>query len=162
MAHGRPLPYAAKVSVRMNPLPKFLVVDDVSENRYLIAKVLLQKFSGCLLQECEESAPALVAAQSDRLTAAVVHRASDVDGLTLIALLRRVNPSVPIIMVSGRESCPGAIEAGANAFLNYESWLRVGTVVEEAITAERLAAPPARFPFSDRQPAEPIPPMGGA
>jgi DNA-binding NtrC family response regulator len=147
----------------MTPLPKFLVVDDVPENRHLLAKTLLQKFSGSLLQECEESTPALFAAQSDRLSAVVVHRAADVDGLTLITMLRRVNPSVPIIMVSGRESCPGAIEAGATAFLHDDSWLRIGVVVEETIAAEEAAAIPSRFPFLGRAgDSEFIPPLGGA
>lgn len=131
----------------MTPLPKFLVVDDVAENRYLLAKTLLRKFAGSLIQECEDSTPAIAAAQHDRLTAVIVHRSSDVDGLTLIAMLRRVNPAVPIIMVSGRESCPGAIEAGATAFLNYDAWLRIGTVVEDTIRTERGSSATA-FPFS--------------
>ncbi len=150
MRPKRLLDYTVPSIGRMTPLPKFLVVDDVAENRYLLAKTLLQKFSGSLLQECEESTPALVATQCDRLTAVVVHRAADVDALTLIAMLRRVNPFVPIILVSGRESCPGAIEAGATAFLNYDSWLRIGTVIEDMIAAEQAATEPSRFPFSGR------------
>jgi CheY-like chemotaxis protein len=132
----------------MTPLPKFLVVDDVAENRYLLAKTLLRKFSASLIQECEDSAPAIAAAQHDRLTAIIVHRSSDVDGLSLIAMIRQVNPSVPIIMVSGRESCPGAIEAGATAFLNYDAWLRIGTVVEDTIRTERANSTASNFPFS--------------
>lgn len=148
MARGRRTGYVAHLPFRMTPLPKFLVVDDVAENRYLVAKTLLRQFAGSLVEECEESTPAMVAAQFDRLTAIVVHRAADVDGLTLIAMLRQVNPTVPIVMVSGRESCPGAIEAGATAFLNYDGWLRIGTVVEETIAAEQAAAAPSRFPFT--------------
>src|SRR3954463_14258680 len=132
----------------MMPLPKFLVVDDIAENRYLLAKTLLRKFAGSLVQECEDSAPAVAAAQHDRLSAIVVHRGADVDGLTMIRMLRQVNPSVPIIMVSGRESCPGAIEAGATAFLNYDAWLRIGSVVEETMLAETANARKSKFPFS--------------
>jgi CheY-like chemotaxis protein len=132
----------------MTPLSKFLVVDDVAENRYLLAKTLLRKFAGSLVQECEDSTPAIAAAQQDRLSAIIVHRAVDVDGLTLIKLLRQVNPTIPIVMVSGRESCPGAIEAGATAFLNYDAWLRIGTVVEDTIRQEKGAAHPSKFPFA--------------
>src|SRR4051812_20503234 len=132
----------------MTPLPKFLVVDDIAENRYLLAKTLLRKFSGSLVQECEDSAPAIAAAQHDRLSAIIVHRGADIDGLTMIRLIRQVNPTVPIVMVSGRESCPGAIEAGATAFLNYDAWLRIGTVVEDTIRTEKRNARASHFPFS--------------
>lgn len=132
----------------MMPLPKFLVVDDIAENRYLLAKTLLRKFSGSLVQECEDSAPAIAAAQHDRLSAIIVHRGTDVDGLTMIRMIRQVNPVVPIVMVSGRESCPGAIEAGATAFLNYDAWLRIGTVVEDTIRTEKGNAHVSKFPFS--------------
>src|SRR4051812_39021646 len=141
----------------MTPLPKFLVVDDIAENRYLLAKTLLRKFSGSLVQECEDSAPAIAAAQHDRLSAVIIHRGSDVDGLTMIRMIRRVNPAVPIIMVSGRESCPGAIEAGATAFLTYDAWLRIGTVVEDTIPTEKRTAPASQFPFSARAPLPDVP-----
>jgi len=140
----------------MKPLPKFLIIDDVEENRFLISKTLLRKFPGALVQECEETAPALAAAQHDRLAAIIVHRSTELSGPAVIAKLRRLNPSVPIVMVSGRESCPEAIEAGANAFLNYEAWLRIGTVVEDVMDAERAAAHVSKFPFVN-VPAEPEP-----
>jgi CheY-like chemotaxis protein len=132
----------------MPGLLKFLVVDDVAENRFIVVKTLLRKFPGSSVQECEESAPALAAAQHDRLSAVVVHRGLDVDGPQMIAQLRRVNPSVPIIMVSGREEYPEAIEAGANVFLNYSSWGKVGTAVEAAIAMEKAEARPSKFPFT--------------
>jgi len=119
----------------MRPLHKFLLVDDVAENRFLLAKTLLRKFPQALVQECQDSAPAIDAAKHESPDAIVVHRASDVDGLTLVALLRKVNAGVPIVMVSGRGSCPEAIDAGATVFLNYDAWLRIGTVVEEVLTA---------------------------
>jgi len=117
------------------PSLKFLVVDDVAENRFLLAKTLLRKFPLSLIQECQESVPAIQAAQTEPLAAIIVHRAADVDGLSLVSMLRQVNPLVPIVMVSGRESCPDATEVGANAFLNYDAWLRIGTVVEDLLKA---------------------------
>lgn len=129
------------------PLHKFLVVDDVPDNRFLVSKSLLKRFPTSIVQECEESTPAIAAAQHDRLSAIIVHRGRDVDGPTMVALLRRVNPSVPIVMVSGRESCPAAIEAGANAFLNYESWPRIGALVDQTMEEERSKARASQFPF---------------
>ena len=116
-------------------LHKFLVVDDNSENRFFVTKTLLRKFPRAIVQECQDAEAAQIAVRSEKLSALVVHRSSEMDGLTLIKQLRHLNPTVPIVMVSGRESCPEALEAGANAFLNYDAWLRIGTLVEEILAA---------------------------
>ncbi len=121
--------------------PKFLVVDDVPENRFLLAKTLLRKFPEALVQECQLSTPAILAAKSE-LTAIIVHRSEDLDGPALIAALRKVNPKAALVMVSGRDSCPEAFTAGADAFLNYDAWLRIGTVVEDLLRARAHSAPP--------------------
>jgi CheY-like chemotaxis protein len=133
----------------MIPLvPKFLIVDDVAENRFLVVKTLLRKFPRAIIQECEHSIPAIAAAKADRLSAILVHRTDDLDGVSLIAQLRRVHAEVPIIMLSGRDECPEAIAAGANLFLNYEAWLRIGTIIEQVImkASPPRAATPAAVP----------------
>jgi DNA-binding NtrC family response regulator len=114
-------------------MPKILIVDDVAENRFLLAKTLLRKFPRGVIQECENSAPALAAARNDHLSVIVVHRAADLNGVALVVQLRRAHPTIPIILVSGRESCPEGILAGASTFLNFEAWLRIGTVVAELL-----------------------------
>jgi CheY-like chemotaxis protein len=120
--------------------PRFLIIDDVDENRFLLAKTLLRKFPGSVITECDDSATALTTARTDSPTAVVVHRARDLDGLSLVRAIRASDRDTPIIMVSGRESCPEAIEAGATAFLNYEAWLRIGTVVAEVLSPEYVKA----------------------
>jgi hypothetical protein len=42
-------------------------------------------------------------------------------------------------MVSGLDRTHTAIEAGANMFLNYDAWLRIGTVVSELISENKPA-----------------------
>jgi CheY-like chemotaxis protein len=112
---------------------KFLLVDDIDDNRYLLAKTLLRKFPSSTCIECRTSATALAAATGERPVAVVVHRADDLDGPQLIRRMRAMGVQVPIIMVSGREDCPEAVAAGATTFLNYDAWLRIGTVVEEIL-----------------------------
>jgi CheY-like chemotaxis protein len=124
------------VSLTPNAPARFLIVDDVDENRFLLAKTLLRKFPGSLITECDEATTALATIKADPPTALIVHRARDLDGLSLIRELRKLDRSTPIILVSGRESCPEAVETGATAFLNYEAWLRIGTVVEEILSPE--------------------------
>jgi hypothetical protein len=74
------------------------------------------------------------------LSAIVSHRTYDYDGETLVALFRRVNPRVPIIMVSGYDRAAGAKAAGADHFLNYDQWLMIGSVVSEAIASRDNAS----------------------
>ncbi|HUR56394.1 MAG TPA: response regulator [Opitutaceae bacterium] len=123
-----------------------MLVDDVDDNRFLLAKTLLRKFPQAVLLECREAAPALAAVAREKPAAVIVHRALDLDGVSLIRAMRQQSTTVPIIMVSGRESCPEAIEAGAHAFLNYDAWLRIGTVVDEVLSPQYIK-PLTKTPF---------------
>jgi DNA-binding response OmpR family regulator len=129
----------------MADVPEFLLVDDNADNRFLLAKTLIRKFPNALMQECQDSEPALIATRRPSLTAAIVHRAADVDGLPLIEMLRKARPTLPILFVSGADMRTKAFEVGASAFLNYDAWLRVGAVVEDML---RTGASTAPFAFS--------------
>lgn len=125
----------------MPVVPEFLLVDDHADNRFLLAKTLIRKFPNALIQECQESEAALVAVRRPSVTAAIVHRAADVEGLELLQMLRQARPTVPILFVSGFDVRAQAFEAGASAFLNYDAWLRVGVVVEEMLRTGMSSAP---------------------
>ena len=144
--HGRVPGIFSPPAVLNSPL-SFVIVDDIDDNRFLLAKALLRAFPASVITECLESGPALSAAVRDKPTAIIVHRAMDLNGPPMIRALRGVTATTPIVMVSGRESCPEAIAAGANAFLNYESWSRIGTVIEEVLAPDYvtvLTAAPAK------------------
>jgi ActR/RegA family two-component response regulator len=119
----------------MSEVPEFLLIDDNADNRFLLAKTLLRRYPNALIQECQDSQPALVAARRASLTAAVVHRAADVDGFPMIEMLRGARPTLPILFVSGADARSKAIEAGASAFLNYDAWLNVGVAVDDMLRA---------------------------
>jgi CheY-like chemotaxis protein len=122
---------------------KFLIVDDNSDSRFLLVKTLLRKFPQAILQETQDGESSIALTRSQSLDAVVVHRAAEMDGLTLIRLLRQANPTVPIVMVSGIDRTKSAVEAGATTFLNYDAWLRIGTVVAELVNARNAPqAPP--------------------
>jgi CheY-like chemotaxis protein len=114
---------------------KFLIVDDNPDSRFLLVKTLLRKFPQAILQETQDGESALTLTRSQDLDAVVVHRAAEVDGITLVRTLRDVNRTVPIVMVSGIDRTKTAIEAGATTFLSYEAWLRIGSVVAEILPA---------------------------
>lgn len=127
----------------MNGHRQFLVVDDNADSRFLLVKTLLRKFPQSLMQECQDSDVAINAARHAKLDAIIAHRAADVDGLTLIRLLRGINSVVPIVMVSGLDRSAAALEAGANLFLHYDEWLRIGTVVADLLAKEHAAEAPS-------------------
>lgn len=125
----------------MSEVPEFLLIDDNADNRFLLAKTLIRKFPNALVQECQDSEPALVAVRRASLTAAIVHRAGDVDGFSLIEMLRKARPTLPILYVSGADRRSKAFEVGATAFLDYDAWLRVGAVVEDMLRTG-MSSPP--------------------
>lgn len=112
---------------------RFLVVDENTDSRFLLVRTLMRKFPSAVVQECQSGETATTLAGTERLSAVICHRTFEYDGVTLVRLLRHVNADVPIIMVSGIDRSNEALSAGATRFLNYDEWLRVGTVVAEAM-----------------------------
>jgi DNA-binding NtrC family response regulator len=120
---------------------EFLVVDDHVDNRFLLTKTLIRKFPNALIQECQESSVAMNAVARRELTAAIVHRAADADGLDLIMNMRAANPMLPILYVSGVDKREQGLRAGATAFLHYDAWLSVGTAVDDMLMNGKTAHP---------------------
>lgn len=116
-----------------SPAKTFLVVDDNADSRFLLVKTLLRKFPEAVIRECQESVDAIEIARSGALSAIIAHRAADLDGITLIRELRSANSTVIILMVSGLDRTESAIRAGATCFLNYDEWLRVGSLVTDLL-----------------------------
>ena len=134
--------------LRIRPMAsprKFLIVDDNADSRFLLVKTLLRKFPQAVLQETQNCDSAVALIESGGLDAVVVHRAAEVDGLTLLRRLRQADAVVPIVMVSGIDRTKQALEAGATTFLSYDAWLRIGTVVGELIDSPvQTSAPQAQ------------------
>jgi DNA-binding NtrC family response regulator len=119
---------------------KFLIIDDNSDSRFLLAKTLLRKFPTAALIECGDDGTATTIAATEKLDAIVMHRTGEVTGLDMLPLLRRVSPDVPIVMVSGIDRSAAAMKAGATYFLIYDEWLRIGTVVAGLLTFKNGAS----------------------
>lgn len=117
----------------MKPVLTFLVIDDNPDSRFLLVKTLLRKFPQAAVEECHQPEVVVEKAVAGRPAAIVVHRTAEVDGVTLIGLLRRSLPVVPIVMVSGIDRTVQALAAGATRFLHYDEWLRIGTVVAQLL-----------------------------
>ena len=120
-------------------LKVFLVVDDNADSRFLLVKTLQRKFPHAVIREAQESQHAVAIAMTEDIAAIVAHRAADLDGISMIRALRAANPHVIIVMVSGLDRTQSAIRAGATCFLNYDEWLRVGSLVTDLLARSQAA-----------------------
>ena len=114
---------------------KFLIVEHNPEGQFLLSKTLKRKFPDAEVRGCQDADAALSTAREERWDAVIVHRAADVDGVSLTKLLRESHPDMLILMVSGYDRAKEALAAGATTFLSYDEWLRVGTVLADALAA---------------------------
>lgn len=123
---------------------KFLVVDFHAESRFLLVKTLLRKFPDADVIEEDDAERALKLARNGELHAIITHRTFEIEGIELVRQFRAVNFRVPIIMVSGIDREAPALAAGADSFLPYDEWLRIGTLVETHLEKRSGAPHPER------------------
>lgn len=125
---------------QMSVVPlSFLVIDHNRDSRFLLVTCVLRKFPGAVIQEAEEGESAIEMARRRDLAAIITHRTREYFGTELVTKLREANPEVPIVMVSGIERTIPALKAGADRFLLYDEWLRIGSVVKNLLDEGRPA-----------------------
>lgn len=123
-----------------SPPHRFLVIDENPDGRFLLSKTLMRAFPSAAVVECQFAETALQVLQTEPVAAILSHRTHEYDGAGLVRELRRINPTVPIIMVSGFDREKLAREAGATCFFNYDQWPRIGIFVAELL-AQASPAP---------------------
>lgn len=116
---------------------KFLVVDDNSENRFLLSKTLLRHFPHAALIECQSVDTAVRLLRNETVDLIIAHRCAELLGAELIQALREVNEVVPIIAVSGVDRRQESLAAGATRFHSLDQWLLIGAVAAELLHLPR-------------------------
>jgi DNA-binding response OmpR family regulator len=125
---------------RMSAQPMhFVVVDDNADTRFILVRALSKSFPDTIIQECWDTQTALDRAGAPGVTAAIVHRTTEMTGVYFVQSLRRLNPLVPILMISGIDRSHVALAAGANRFLLFDQWQQVGAVVAELLNVPARA-----------------------
>ncbi len=120
-----------------------LIVDDETDIRRLIAGILEDEGYGT--REAADGRSALEALKARRPSLVILDvwlQNSELDGLDLLAIVKREHPLVPIVMISGHgtiETAVNAIKLGAYDFVEKPFKAdRLLLVVERAIEAARL------------------------
>jgi CheY-like chemotaxis protein len=140
----------------MHPGPiSFLIVDDNSDGRFLLEKTLLRCFPRAGVQCCIDIDAAVAFVKKLHPAVIVVHRAGGLDGLETIRRIRDVSIA-PIVYVSGYDRTEEAKKAGANCYLNYDAWLRIGTVVADLLP-NHIAPEEGTVPLSNQSTASMAP-----
>lgn len=116
---------------------KFLLIDNHADNRALLARTLARKFPGAEIMEWSLLGGVVKSAAAETIDCVVLHRTNDAEAIQLVLEIRRVNAHVPILVLSGVDRSDSALKAGADGFLNFDEWLRVGTVVENLLYPPR-------------------------
>ena len=89
------------------------------------------------MMQCEEAGGALVALATNEIDVTVLHRTFELDAVSLVTAIRQVTKDMPVIVVSGVDRSAAVTAAGATAFMNYDEWLMLGAVVENALKEKK-------------------------
>lgn len=121
---------------------KFLIIDNNSRGLLYVSKTLLRHFPEAVVQECQDlnTAIGLVRELSadEHQTVVIAHRTLQADGRHLVAALRAVHPSVPIVWMSDPQDERLAQSLGATRFLDKDAWLVIGSMVEDLVAPSPL------------------------
>jgi CheY-like chemotaxis protein len=113
---------------------RFLLVDDVAENRLLITKTILKRFPNAVVHECQDAATAVAVAAHEHPSAVVAHRTAEVDGATLAAMIHRGNAAIPIVVMSGRPTQKTTL-LGVMAVIGWDEWQTTADILAEIVGA---------------------------
>jgi hypothetical protein len=115
--------------------PVFLVVDDIEDNRQLVCRVLLRRFPKSTILECMDFDEAAGLIKKTVITACVVHRSADTPCLPLLSKIRSLT-NRPILSICGTCKEKAARQSGADAFVDFDAWLRVGSSMEDLLARD--------------------------
>ena len=116
----------------MSLFHRFLIVDDLAENRFLLAKALLKEFPDALVAECQDSSTAMAVASRESCSVVILHRTRDLDGATFSDLLRRHCPRVPVVLLSEDAEREPVVTPNGGV-VSWNCWKSIGTTCADVI-----------------------------
>jgi DNA-binding NtrC family response regulator len=117
-----------------HPTPeKVLVIDYDADNALLLTRSIRRKFPSALVVQSRDAVTTLTNVIEQKFDVLVVHRTEQIPAVELIKTVRKLDEQVVIIAVSGFDRSEDVLKAGATGFLRYDEWLRLGTVIANAL-----------------------------
>ena len=116
----------------MSRFHRFLLVDDLAENRFLLAKALFKEFPDALVTECQDASTAIAVVSRESCSIVIVHRTRDLDGATFSDLLRRHCPRMPVIQLSEDAEQEPVIRPDGG-IVSWNCWKSIGTICADVI-----------------------------
>jgi DNA-binding response OmpR family regulator len=134
---------------RPTALPRVLIVDDESGVRSLLARTLAR--AGFAVDEAADAGEALARLAAATPAVAILDLAlPDRDGLSLLADLKRIDPGIAVIVITGAGDEETALRAGAASY--YRKPFHAADLVQEArrLAAWRASPPTGPAPAGHR------------
>ncbi len=120
-----------------------LIVDDEADNRMLMSGILADE--DYVTREAADSTAALVAIRTRRPSLVILDiwlQGSELDGIELLDVIKKEQPAIPVVMISGHgtiETAVSAIKKGAYDFIEKPFKAdRLIVIADRAIEAARL------------------------
>jgi two-component system nitrogen regulation response regulator NtrX len=120
-----------------------LIVDDEADNRMLMSGILADE--DYVTREAADSTAALVAIRTRRPSLVILDiwlQGSELDGIELLDIIKKEQPAIPVVMISGHgtiETAVSAIKKGAYDFIEKPFKAdRLIVIADRAIEAARL------------------------
>jgi FixJ family two-component response regulator len=115
-------------------LRQFIIIDDNRDGCFVLSRALFRHYPAATLHEFRDFASAREALANlppDGGAALILlHRIPNIGGAQLVRAVREIHDRVPIVALGDPELGPEVLAAGATRFLDYEAWLRLGTLVK--------------------------------
>ncbi|MEL6677896.1 MAG: sigma-54 dependent transcriptional regulator [Pseudomonadota bacterium] len=142
-----------------SPRSDILVVDDEADIRELIADILGDEGHGTRLAHDADSAlREMNVGAPDLMILDIWLKDSRMDGIEILKMVKRDNPAVPVIIISGHgnvEVAVAAVKQGAYDFIEKPFNIdKLMVTVERALEASRLRRENAALKSGDKAPAE--------
>jgi hypothetical protein len=137
---------------------RLLLVGNNLERVQLLAHTLRRRFPHAIIPHAAELETASEFLRTQAYDAVILVIADENRAVEMIGGFRRINPAIPLIVVSPVDRSEMVLAAGATGFLRHDEFLRIGQVIENALGARADAGRgenhASRSPSSLREQAE--------
>lgn len=118
----------------MTPSPHYiLLIDHNPDTRDLVTLTLRKKFPAAKIVQHDGVEATLAAVRAQQADVIILHRTVEEIAVAMVSMIREINPTVPVIVMSGIDRSEEVLAAGATGFLNFAELSLLGNVVVNSL-----------------------------